>query len=530
MDWCSTRYKRRKKQAVMDVNRLVKEWRELGPEKWAEHRYGWIGDDGRPITLEPWQRAVVSAWWEHRQDVSTLAISNVKKTGKTTANAILTAWRWLTLPGEHFCAGNDLDQSIGRQFQMIARMVERHPLLRQHVKTTSTRLAFEPTGSTLEALAADYAGAAGANHLTCSHTEAWGIVYEGGIRLWEELTPPPGVFYGLPALRIVDSYAGIVDESKTWHDLVDRGLAGERISDDWPIYRAGGLLLFHVEGEEAQRRCFRGTPEQREVYYADQQASLRAGTFARLHLNLRASGESQFVDLALWDALVKPACRPVIPGDHRPLWLGADAGTKRDHVALVGCTWSGETRRVELAYVREWKPELLPKLAGGVDLDETIAAEILRLHREHNVKEVRCDPWQMASIMNQLQKAGVNVVEMPQTAQRAEADQALYDAITSGTLATFASPALREAIRKAAAKETARGFRLEKRPGDDLVVALSMAHYGALRGGNVPPPAGELVELDPAVYYHTEQQEQQAALRAALGRRMPFGRQRIFGR
>ena len=72
---------------------------------------------------------------------------------------------------------------------------------------------------------------------------------------------------------------------------------------------------------------------------------------------------------------------------------------------------------------------------------------------------------------------------MPQTAQRTEADQALYDSIIGGRLAIYDSPELREAIQCAAGRETERGYRLTKRSGDDLVVALSMAHWGAMAGG-----------------------------------------------
>jgi hypothetical protein len=86
---------------------LMQEWRLRGPVTWSEGPYGWIGEDGKPVVLEPWQRAVLSAWWERRDTVSTLAMSNVKKTGKTFVNAVLLAWRWLALPGEHFACGND---------------------------------------------------------------------------------------------------------------------------------------------------------------------------------------------------------------------------------------------------------------------------------------------------------------------------------------------------------------------------------------------------------------------------------------
>ena len=42
------------------VIELIKFWREIGPVDWAESSYGWIDIDGRSITLEGWQRAVLS--------------------------------------------------------------------------------------------------------------------------------------------------------------------------------------------------------------------------------------------------------------------------------------------------------------------------------------------------------------------------------------------------------------------------------------------------------------------------------------
>src|SRR5690606_2676745 len=81
-----------------------------------------------------------------------------------------------------------------------------------------------------------------------------------------------------------------------------------------------------------------------------------------------------------------------------------------------------------------------------------------------------------------LAKAGVHMVELPQTNARVAADQALYDAIVGQTLKHFDHPALNEHIANAVAIETARGFRLAKektRKKIDAAVALSMAHYGA---------------------------------------------------
>ncbi|MDD5191283.1 MAG: hypothetical protein PHE50_09620 [Dehalococcoidales bacterium] len=461
------------------VNRV----REIGPVAWCEGPHGWIGEGGQPITLTDWQRAALSTYWQHRTDTSTFAISNVKKTGKTFTNAILTAYRWLALPGQHFTAGNDLDQSQSRQFDMIAEMVKRSPFLSENVKIGKSELVFTLTGSKLTALAADAAGNAGSNQLTSSHTEAWGILYEAGIRAWEELTPPPGKTYGLPALRIADSYQGFTGESKTWHKLIDRGLAGERLPGDWPVFKAGGLLLFHMEGEEAQERCFRGTEAERLEYYTEQAESLRPNAFTRMHHNQRTSGESAFVTEEQWQACYSADVRPFMPGEKVKLFLGADASTSHDYTSLVGCDEYGDVR-----LVRVWKPKKILGIRAGkptVDLDVTIGQEVINLYNSGNVSCVVYDPWQLAAVATKWEKAGIKTVEMPQTAQRVEADTALFNAIISGQIRHYKNADLDEAVRNAIVLETPRGIRLAKEKASrkiDPLVALSMANSAVISG------------------------------------------------
>jgi len=466
------------------INDLVAEWRELGPVKWAESEYGFY-IDRQPIILTAWQRAALESYEALRESVTTWAVSNIKKTGKTALNAVLTQWRWLALPGQHFTAANDLDQSQARQFAMIVDSVRANPFLSSTVKIGRSELIFEPTGSRLTALASDATGNAGANFLTVSHTEAWGILYEGGIRSWEELTPPPGKWYGLPALRLADSYAGFLGESATWHKLVDRGLAGKRISKEWPIYQAGGLLLFHMEGEEAQRRCFRGTPEEAEAYYTEQRQTLRPNTFDRMHANQRTAAESAFLPEGAWQRVESNEVHPLRPGERTRLVIGVDASTTRDNTALVGVEFKPKTGVTEVRLVRVWKPQkgLLRFGKPTIDLEETLGAEVLRMHKEGQLSAVVADPYQLHSLIVKWEKAGIKVIELAQNAGRVESDQALYDAIVSGSLLHYGDPVLTENVRNAVAVETPRGLRLAKEKTSkkiDAAVALSMAHWGAL--------------------------------------------------
>ncbi len=457
------------------TNDLIAHWRASGPIEWAQGPYGWIGIDGQPATLTPWQMAILDAWWSRRDSITTLAVSNCKKVGKTFLNAVILAWRWLTLPGEHYAVGNDMDQAAGRQFTQIAEMIKYNPFLAANCRVTQKQIEFIPTGSTITALPVDAAGNAGANHLTSSHTEAWGIIYEAGIRAYEELTPPPGAIYDFPYLRIVDSYAGFEGESDTWHKLVDRGLTGQRISEDWPIYVTGGLMLFHMDGLEAQERCFRGTPSQAAIYYADQAATLRPGTFERLHLNKRASGSEAFIPLEDWDACTNKELRPILPDADLTVYAAADASIKHDNAAVVAVTFDEATRKIRLVRHRIWQPTT----SDPLDIDHTIGDFIRDLHKGYYLRECRYDPYQMHDLSTRLQTEGVNMVEYPQTVGNLTTmGQNLFELIKARNLEVYPDQQMRQQAGHAIALQTSRGWRIAKEKTSlkiDVIVALAMA-------------------------------------------------------
>jgi hypothetical protein len=108
----------------------------------------------------------------------------------------------------------------------------------------------------------------------------------------------------------------------------------------------------------------------------------------------------------------------------------------------------------------------------------------LRLHDLGVVRAVFYDPYQLHSIALNLTRKGVRMIELPQTARRIEADQALYDAIIGRTLAHTNDQELNAHIKNAIAVESVRGFRIAKDKTSkmiDLAVALSMSHFGALQ-------------------------------------------------
>jgi phage terminase large subunit-like protein len=123
-----------------------------------------------------------------------LLYSAPKKSGKTAFAAMITLYLVLVLGGRHaeavVCA-NDLEQSTGRVFAAIRRMVELMPWLRNAARISERRILFPETGASVTAIASEYAGAAGSNANIAVFDELWGYTSERSRRLWDEMIPPP---------------------------------------------------------------------------------------------------------------------------------------------------------------------------------------------------------------------------------------------------------------------------------------------------------------------------------------------------
>lgn len=249
-------------------------------------------------------------------------------------------------------------------------------------------------------------------------------------------------------------------------------------------------MLFHMEAEEARRRCFRGTPQEAAAYYTEQRETLRPNSYDRMHSNIRTAAESAFLPEGAWAAAESREVKPIRPGESTRLVVGVDASTTRDNTALVGVEYRRDTNTTDVRLVRVWKPQrgLLRLGKPTIDLAETLGAAVMDLHKAGQLAAVVADPYQLHSLILEWEKAGIKVIELAQNAGRVEADQSLYDAIVGGGLRHYSDPTLNEHIHNAVAVETPRGFRLAKEKTAkkiDAAVALSMANWGALAGKNV---------------------------------------------
>ena len=367
----------------------------------------------------------------------------------------------------------DKDQAKDRVLRAAKYGVEQGPL-REHARVLKSVIEFD-NGSTIEALPADWQGAAGGDYSCIVFDELHTYVHESQRRLFDELIVPPTRPHGV---RWIASYAGWLGQSELLKEWWDLALSGNPVDDDLPIYyREDASLLALIDtGSESWRM-----PWMTDEYIETVRRTERLNSYRRLFLNEWVAAEDVFIERQRWEECFDPDVRPLTSHDSRRVTIGLDASMSRDLTAAVGCWFNSETDRAEVIYVRTWKPER-GKLRGGkptVDLT-LVREEMLRLADAGQLDAIVYDQYQLHSIAIDLERAGITMIEMPQTSARIAADQALYDAIIGRWIAHYGDPTLTEHLTNAIAVASPRGMRIAKErtsAPNDAAVALSMAAY-----------------------------------------------------
>jgi hypothetical protein len=395
--------------------------------------------------------------------------SCIKKSGKSTFGALCLLYTVICLGGkyaESYVISNDLAQAQDRIFTSAARIIEASPLIKARV--TASRITFS-NGSFIEALPADYRGAAGVEPVMVIADEIWAFSTEASQRLYEECCPTPT---RKPSVRMVTSYAGFTGESVLLENLINRGMAGRQIAKD--LYEQPGIIAF-VSHE-------RIAPWQSLQWFEEARRSTRPTAFQRQYLNEFAAAESQFIPIEEWDACTDKSLRPVLSDHGMTIFVGLDCSVRRDTTAIVAATVDTAEQRVRVVAHKCFRP------TGGTAIDFAEVETALKdLEKRFTVASVTYDPFQAEYLAQRLHGAGIRMQALPQTSSNlTQAASTLSELILGRNLVTYASDELREAVRNAAIVESARGMRLAKeRPGAkiDLLAALSFAVLTAVREG-----------------------------------------------
>jgi len=149
-------------------------------------------------------------------------------------------------------------------------------------------------------------------------------------------------------------------------------------------------------------------------------------------------------------------------------------------------SWDKKYQHARLVWHRVYQPTAQDPL----DFERAIETTLLDLNKRFRVRKVWYDPYLMHATAQRLARAGLKLEEFPKTVPNlTEASQNLFELIKGNNLIAYPDAALRLAVSRAIAAETARGWRIAKDKQAhkiDVVIALAKAALAAIRGQTEP--------------------------------------------
>ena len=436
-------------------------------------------ETGKPFVLLEAERQFLRHAFTMGQDgrllYSELMYACPKKSGKTTFAAIFVI-TILVLFGDAYpeaiCAANDYEQSVGRVFAAIKRIVECSPLLRAGAKIIADKITL-PGGAVIIAIPSNYASAAGANHVIVVFDELWAYATERLRRLFDELVPPPTRPI---ACRLTVTYAGFRGESALLEELYERGLKQPEVSTN--LHAGDGMLMFWSHEPVA--------PWQTAAWIADMRRSLRPIQFARMIENRFVDVDSDFINMAFWDLCTDSRIGRMVADRAVPIWVGIDASVRHNSTALAAVTWCKDQQRVRLVTHRIFTPNPNREIDFAIDVEQTVRD----LNQRFALREVRYDPFQMAASSQRLLREGIPMKEYPQTVGNLTAmGENLFQLIKGRNLLVYPDDVIRLAVSRAVAVEGSRGWKIAKDKQShqiDIVIAMGMAAFACVKGQAKP--------------------------------------------
>lgn len=284
-----------------------------------------------------------------------------------------------------------------------------------------------------------------------------------------------------PGAKLVTiSTAGVGADSPLGR-LRARALAQPSVSRDGAFTRAAEPNFAMLEwslGEDGDLDDMEAVAEANPATWitaeglAEQREAVHESAFRRFHCNQWVAAESYWLPEGAWQACA--ADYRIEPGE--AVWAGVDVGGSRAASAVVWVTNDGR---------------IGCDIFEGNEAVVAVRDRVERLATEQDLRQVAYDPWRFRESAIDLEARGLQMVEFPQNISRmVPASEQLYAAIVEKRLSHPNDERLNRHVAAAVAKDTPRGWRLDKSDRNaqiDAVVALAMA-YSALepeQGGDV---------------------------------------------
>lgn len=386
---------------------------------------------------------------------------------KSTTAALLAVHHVLTTPDP----GVYIGASSREQARVIGAMVRKlvlHPKIAPHLvwRTDAVRWRRDPTGpAVISVVASDGAKAHGWPRPTLMiGDEVWAWSDREptllGAMLTAMLKVPTARFLGISvSAAALDSPLG---------RLRERAMAAPHVERVGVVTEAGGAGLRWLEwslSEDEDPEDFRlvakVNPLRSVAELREQRARVTEVEWLQFHCCRWGVGEGQWLPPGAWSAC---AAKNLETGDE-PVYLGVDIGGNRSASALIGVTAD-----LKVAEVHIFQGE-------GAVLE--LAARVVEVGERRPVVEVAFDPMRFVGEALRLERDhGLVCVEFDQGWRMIPASEGLHRVIVERKLTHPGDPELDRHVAAAVAKQTPRGWRLDKLTKAaqiDGAVALAMA-------------------------------------------------------
>jgi hypothetical protein len=461
---------------------------DLDVVRWAESPIGfyvdrtWDADarswviGNRPIKLAGYHadllRHILTPGADGRLPYDVIAWCEPAKSGKSAIAGLVA--QYVGLHGDPgsavVLAGNKRDQAASLMYTSFAESVRANPVLQIEPGRFETEL---PNGCTVRAIPSNSRGEAGARFSLVLFDELWGYVHEDAQRLWSEFKTDPTRQL---SLKMALGYGGYIGESDLWHDLLQRGLAGEPVPDLAHIVNADGSPTCYANGRHFvfwSHTCRQAW--QTEQWIESQRKTLRENEFRRMVGTEFVEGSGDFIAYEDWLALVDPAHKQLEPDQVTPVFVGLDIATKPGGDDCACIAVYGDADKTRIAWHKVWRGGR--NRTQALKLSETVQPFLIEQARRYYIQGVYYDPFQALQLAENLTRAGLWCVEVPQThASRGPKDTALFELAANGQLVLYDDPELKAMASAASARELGNGLLWIEKGGRgkiDLLIALS---------------------------------------------------------
>lgn len=484
---------------------------------------------GQPITLEPFQQFIVGSLfgWRTRAGLRRFRqayLEQPRGQGKSTMAAGVALWLAFFdhEPGaEVYCAATHRAQA--KITWEAARQMVLRSALKTRIKARVGSLHELAAASKLEPLGADADSLDGLRPNGVILDEIHAMKSSGMVDVMNTATGTrrqPLVFEittaGVGRVGVCWDHheytskvvRGIVEDDR-WFGCV----IGADPDDDWrdpAVWRkANPNLGVSVKADDLARKCQQA-----------QHIPASESEFRRLHLGQWVQQAERYLPMAAWDAQAN--AEPIDRASLRrmPCVIGMDVSSKFDFTAVVALFARPDGGFVVLptifapeSAVRQSRRALVPLEAwqrqgvlmvtpGDVIDHEAITAEIIALSKEFAVKEVAFDAWNATQIAQDLDRHGLEVVEVRQGYKTlSEPTKELAALLAQGKLQHGGHPVLRWMADNLVVREDPNGNvapdKARAAEKIDGIVALIMAlgRRGQLRPGAPGPRERGLLVL-----------------------------------